>query len=114
MPTKTQSKRPLKTLDALPMPEVDNSKVSHMRHAATIIEVKESEVVQGKGFDSHRFFEKGNYCVVKRLYDGQTYTLKNGSINQVPERLRKVGQTGFVGWMRSPSYSLPYFTDQPK
>ena len=112
MQTKTQKKAPLKDLNALPMPEIDNRQVSRMRHAATVTEVVPSKVEQGKGFNSHQFFEKGNYCVVKRTYDGAEYILKNGSIKQVPERLRKVGQTGFIGWMRSSSYSLPHFTDR--
>ena len=102
----------LKSLNQLPIPEPTGKELLRMRHAAEIVAVKPSEVVRGTGLNSHKFFEHGNYCTVRRLYDQQTFTIHNGQINQVPERLRKVGQTGFLAWVKSSSCHLPCFTDQ--
>lgn len=104
----------LKSLNQLPIPEPSHKELRSMRHAAEIVMVCPSEVVQGTGLNSHRFYERGNYCVIRRLYDQRTFMLHNGDINQVPERLRKVGQTGFLAWMKSTGGFLPCFTDQAR
>lgn len=77
----------------------------------------EGEVVKVIGSDireerfSGRRYEYGNQVHVKDK-DGKLHIFINGSMNQVPERLRIIGQKGWVKWMRGTTFSLEYFTDE--
>jgi hypothetical protein len=76
---------------------------------AKIVEVKPSDLRKGTGFgDTHVMYEHGAYCVVETRY-GARYTLRNHSMNGFDVDQQKVGLKGYVSWMRSTSYSLPYF-----
>ena len=57
-----------------------------------------------------KVYEIGNYVIVQEIASGRLHTLINGSLNQAPFELRKVGQEGYVTWHRSASYSLPFFS----
>jgi hypothetical protein len=59
-------------------------------------------------FDGKRY-ETGNSVVVQEVESRRLHTFLNGSMNQVSVGLRTVGTEGFITWLRSASYNLPFF-----
>lgn len=79
---------------------------------AKIVAVYPSERVRGTGFESHRWFETGNYCIVEVLDDGwgnkgNTYNMHNGSVQNIPEEDRIVGKVGYMEWVQYGGYCGP-------
>jgi hypothetical protein len=75
---------------------------------ATIIDVKGSDIRVSDPFTGKRS-DYGNYAIAKEDESGTEHVIYTGSINQVPEHLRKVGQKGVIVWDKSASYYLPFF-----
>lgn len=76
---------------------------------ATVIKVVGSDIRISDPFTGKRS-EYGNYVVVKEDKSGDEHTFMNGSMNQVSDEYRNVGQKGHLVWHSSASYNLPFFS----